>query len=128
MTLWLKILIFILALHYVLAIAVLVLVLKDNLKVGGKTKRTPLICWNLTVLFLPILGPIVYLIYRIIAKPQIQQTNTLQSESTIDKQEHTPNLQDKPTTEPVNTDTVVDTPNTENKDTNTEISPKSEDK
>ena len=70
MALWLKILILILALHYVLAIAVLFLVLKDNLKVGVKNTRVKLICWNLIVLLLPIVGPFAYLIYRLIAKPQ----------------------------------------------------------
>ena len=69
MAVWVKILIVALAVHYALAIFVLYLVLKDNLRVGVKPNRAKLIVWNLTVLLLAIVGPIVYLVYRAIAKP-----------------------------------------------------------
>ena len=51
-------LIVILAVHYVLSIATVYLLLKD---MGLKKAIIP---WNLTILLLPIVGPVIYLIYR----------------------------------------------------------------
>lgn len=70
MSLWLKVFIILLAVHYIFAIGVLYLVLKDNLRAGVKPKVAKLVSWNVIVLFLLIVGPIAYLLYRLIAKPQ----------------------------------------------------------
>lgn len=123
MTLWLKIVIILLALHYVFAIAVLFLVLKDNLKTGGKTKRVPLICWNLTVLLLPILGPILYLIYRTFANSKAKQASTEPTFAPTDRQ-NTPSVDNDKTD--ISTDSIQDASNIHIENTNT--SPKSEDK
>ena len=95
MALWLKILIVILALHYLLAIAILFFVLKDNLRVGIKISRVKLICWNLIVLFVPIIGPLAYLIYRLIARPQ--NTSIANISTTLNTTENTDTLDSNPT-------------------------------
>ena len=84
MALWLKILIVILAVHYALAIAVLFLVLRDNLNTGVKIRRAKLICWNLFVLFIPILGPLVYCIYRLCTKSKTLPNNTTSTEYRVE--------------------------------------------
>ena len=95
MALWLKILIVILAIHYLLAITVLFLVLKDNLRVADKTApiKVKLICWNLIVLLLPIVGPVCYLIYRMIAKPQNAPISSRLISSTAEDTNEHDNLQ-----------------------------------
>ena len=101
MSIRMKVIIIILAVHYFLAIGVLFLVLKDNLRAGIKPNAAKLVSWNLIVLFLFIIGPILYLIYRLIAKPQkkvsppVVRTDTEKShiEDTTDKIDRTePNL------------------------------------
>lgn len=56
-----------LAVHYILAVATIYLLLKDKLTKDGKA-TVALIVWNIVILFLPIIGPVVYLIYRQTAK------------------------------------------------------------
>lgn len=110
MALWLKILIIVLALHYVLAIAVIFFVLKDNLNGGVKVSRTKLICWNLFVLLIPILGPLVYCIYRFCTKSKMPPSNTTPTEhidnSSIDTNTTT-NASEKTTTDLDSKDDII---------------------
>ena len=59
---WLIALIVILIVHYFCAIFTIWLLLKDKLVAGKQIKKAPLVLWNLLVLFVPILGPAIYLI------------------------------------------------------------------
>ena len=59
---WLIALIVILIVHYFCAIFTIWLLLKDKLVAGNQIKKAPLVLWNLLVLFVPILGPAIYLI------------------------------------------------------------------
>ena len=59
---WLIALIIILVVHYFCAIFTIWLLLKDKLVAGRRIRKAPLVLWNLLVLFVPILGPAIYLI------------------------------------------------------------------
>ena len=56
------VLIAVLGVHYFLAVATITILLKDKGVVKG------ILPWNLTILLIPILGPVTYLIYRSINK------------------------------------------------------------
>ncbi len=60
-------LIAVLAVHYVLAVATIYILLKDKLIVGQSAKAS-MIVWNIVILFIPIIGPLSYLVYRRFAK------------------------------------------------------------